>query len=71
MIIFLIVYLIGFAVNYYIFKNNLREEDDNSYKDVLVTVIASLFSWACVFLVSLYLADEWLDKTDRKPPKWM
>lgn len=69
--IFLIIYLIGFLILFYIYRKYLRKTygDSYSWKNVFLVIFISLFSWFGVIMETILILIDKLDK--HKPPKWL
>lgn len=82
MTIFIIIYLIGFLLTYYITRKYTREayinnwgtDERYSWYDVKETLIISLFSWIVILVVIVFIMLPDLNykiKTKTKPPRFL
>lgn len=74
-ILWVILYIVGAVLGYLLCKF-LRGTDpdiNNDWNDVVLTIIYSLTSWVCVFVLSFIIGLVLLStlKINKKPPKWM
>lgn len=74
----ILIYFIGIIITFIICKylRNLdKKEDNNTWNDVIITLIASIFSFiglfAILLIVLFYYSIELEDKFNIKPPKWL
>lgn len=71
MMIYIIIYLIGYVLAYYILKSPLEEQD---WEDVIVRAFVAVFSWGIVLLFILDLLVVLIGALCEKlpkPPKWL
>jgi prolipoprotein diacylglyceryltransferase len=61
---YLIIYLIGFFISYYLIRKNVRNLEENKYDwfDVFIVFLLSLMSYLSILA---YLFSK------NKPPKWL
>ena len=81
MTIFIIIYIIGFLISYYICRkdsravqiNNWGNDDGYSWEDIKDNFIVSLFSWIVVFVVIImHIIPNFINKfKNTKPPKFL
>lgn len=82
MTIFIIIYLIGYVIAYYINRANIKNVYENNYGknndkyswvDVIDNIIASFFSWFVVFIHLFVFVKDSYKKflSETKPPKWL
>lgn len=58
------IYLIGYIISYIIIKIYIREKEDDTWKDVILTLTMSILSWIFVIIYLLYAIIKYC-----KPPK--
>lgn len=71
MMIYIIIYLIGYVLAYYILKSPLEEQD---WDDVITRAFAAIFSWVIILLFVLALLIVLIGALCEKfpkPPKWL
>ena len=66
----LIIYIIGYFVSYFIIKKYLAKDHEDEWEDVLIRILASLFSWFFVLLIIITTYKYYKHKLP-KPPKWL
>lgn len=82
MTIFIIIYIIGFLISYYICRkdsraiqiNNWGTDERYSWDDVKEPLIISLFSWIVILVVIVFIILPDLNykiKTRTKPPRFL
>lgn len=64
--IFLLLYLLGFIVSYYLCKQLRNIESQNEWVDIKLSFIISTLSWFAVVLLLIALA---MISKDKDPPK--
>ena len=70
--IFLIVYLIGYVVHYYLFRYYSKKTYkylEWEWSDVLINIFISLGSWVSVITTLIVCSKITINNT--KPPKWL
>jgi len=77
-ILWVVLYLIGAVLGYLLCKllRGTDPDTNNEWNDVFLTIIYSLTSWVCVFVLSIVIVIALLctleiKKFNKKPPKWM
>jgi RsiW-degrading membrane proteinase PrsW (M82 family) len=68
---YLIIYLIGFIITYIICKITRNQSKENTWKDVFITFLISLFSWVGVIIIIIIYLVWYINKNCKNPPKWL
>lgn len=81
MIIYILIYLIGFILTYSMFRKNDRQiyihsfgnDEKYSWENVKNNLFVSLFSWIVILLFLIWHIYEFFIKikNNTKPPKWL
>lgn len=64
--IYLLLYLLGYIVAYYLCKQMRESDNNNTWEDVAVSFKISFFSWLLVFIIIILII--LYDKKDSEPP---
>jgi len=64
--IYLLFYLIGYIIAYYLCKQLRNMEDSNEWKDIEISFLISTLSWIAIVILLVGIA---MSHKDRKPPK--
>jgi hypothetical protein len=71
--IYLLIYLSGFVVSYYLLRRYNKKLGGYTWRDVIYQVKISLFSWLSVIAFIAVIINEKvkLPKLNSKPPEWL
>lgn len=64
--IYLLFYLIGYIIAYYLCKQLRNMSDQNEWKDIEMSFMISVLSWLAIVILLIAIA---LSYKDKKPPK--
>lgn len=62
----LLFYIIGYIIAYYLCKQLRNIQDNNTWEDIKISFIISIFSWIAIVLLLVLLV---LDSRNQDPPK--
>lgn len=71
------IYLIGCLITYIRCKSIRYKSNNNEWKDVKITLLATLCSWVSIIIILVVLIFAFFNETlpeyfkNKKPPKWL
>lgn len=68
--VFLIIYITGFVVNYYIYRRHQKRTVGRwGWDDIIIIMIFSLLSWMSV--IAFFIEPLLTKLSQKNPPKWL
>ena len=70
--LFIIGYILGCIVSYYILRRErIKADNQDSWSFVMFGLLLSMFSWASVAIICMFLLSDLVTKMSPKPPRWL